>query len=52
MEPGFDDATDDFLQRYARMRDTIKREPKDALAMALAMPESPGEGLFHPRLAH
>lgn len=50
MEPGFDDATDDFLQRYARMRDTIKREPKDALAMALAMPESPGEGLFHPRL--
>jgi len=37
MEPGFDDAADDSLQRYARMQDTIKREPKDALAMALAM---------------
>ena len=45
MEPGFDDASDDFLQRYARMQDTIKREPRDALAMALAMPES-GKGLF------
>jgi hypothetical protein len=51
MEPGFDDASDDSLQqRYARMQDTIKREPRDALAMALAMPEPPVEGLFHPRL--
>lgn len=50
MEPGFDDATDDFLQRYARIVDTIKREPKDALAMALAIPESTGEGPFHRRL--
>lgn len=49
MEPGFDDASDDFLQRYARIQDTIKREPSDALAMALAMPESTGEELFHPR---
>src|SRR5262249_18943337 len=37
MEPGFDDAAADSLQRYARMQDTIKREPKDALAMVLAM---------------
>jgi hypothetical protein len=51
IEPGFDDAADDFLlQRYADMQEAIKREPKDALAMALAMPEFPtGEGPFHPR---
>lgn len=51
IEPGFDDAADDSLeQRYADMQEAIKREPKDALAMALAMPEFPtGEGPFHPR---
>jgi hypothetical protein len=50
MEPGFDDASDDFLQRYARMQDTIKREPRDALTMALAMPDW-REGPFDPRLS-
>jgi hypothetical protein len=50
MEPGFDDASDDFLQRYARMQDTIKREPRDALIMALAMPDW-REGPFDPRLS-
>src|SRR5262249_39412223 len=49
MAPGFDEAEEDFLQRYARMQDTLKREPKDALAMALALPETP-DGLHYPRL--